>query len=195
MDSQSAAGTQERGQTPRERIVRAACLSFARGFDACSISDLALAAGVSRNQLFHYFGSKEQIALAALERASQAWRDEVEQFALMQPEPRQRLLYTLRRIDELESAGQWPYFRLLAGLLGSEGSGGELNARTEELRAHLLNFYRSLFKEMKRSGRIGADFKARPLAALVLACLLGSELTGADERSAVLVLLSQLLAP
>ncbi|OYW39916.1 TetR/AcrR family transcriptional regulator [Brevundimonas aurifodinae] len=47
------------------RIHQAALALFARqGFEATTLDDIAIAAGVSRRSLFHYFGSKEDIVLS-----------------------------------------------------------------------------------------------------------------------------------
>jgi AcrR family transcriptional regulator len=49
----------------RDRLTRAAMALFLeRGFDATTLDDIALAAGVSRRNFFHYFASKEELIFA-----------------------------------------------------------------------------------------------------------------------------------
>ncbi|HEY5053689.1 MAG TPA: TetR family transcriptional regulator [Solirubrobacterales bacterium] len=53
----------------REAILAAAERLFSeRGFDAASLADVALAAGLSRGAPNYFFGSKEQLYIAVLER-------------------------------------------------------------------------------------------------------------------------------
>lgn len=54
----------------KQRILDAAMLEFAtKGLDAARIEDIAEAAGANRRMAYYYFGSKEGLYLAALERA------------------------------------------------------------------------------------------------------------------------------
>ena len=54
--------------TPRARILAAALQVFsADGFDAGSINDVAIAAGMSRHNLLYYFPTKREVLLAVLD--------------------------------------------------------------------------------------------------------------------------------
>lgn len=51
----------------RDEVARTGVALFLeRGFDATTMDDVAVAAGVSRRTLFRYFGSKEEVALGHL---------------------------------------------------------------------------------------------------------------------------------
>lgn len=55
-------------ERPRARIVRAAVSVFARdGYNSGSLNDVALAAGLSRQNLLYYYSSKQKLLLAVLE--------------------------------------------------------------------------------------------------------------------------------
>lgn len=163
-----------KGLAVRERIISAACQRFAAlGYGGCSVTDLADAAGVSRNQLFHHFGSKERIVLAAIERAGQAWSNELIVPAEIYPEATNRLVFMFDRVVELAEE-DWPYNRLLAMLaLGREGLPTEAARALDELLGVLQSFLRRLFKDARREGGLVATGKARVMAGHLLAVLLG----------------------
>ncbi|NLT36264.1 MAG: TetR/AcrR family transcriptional regulator [Gaiellales bacterium] len=55
----------------KDRVLAAAVELFAtRGFDATSIRDIAKAMGMSISSIYHYFGNKEGILVALIERSS-----------------------------------------------------------------------------------------------------------------------------
>lgn len=59
---------QEQAQRRREELIDAALTVFAaKGFDGASIKDIATAASVAPGLLYHYFSSKEALAVAILD--------------------------------------------------------------------------------------------------------------------------------
>lgn len=66
----SAAKAASRGQakrTSKEKLVRAARnLMLAQGYPITSVDDIIEAAGVSKGSFYHYFDSKEELALTAM---------------------------------------------------------------------------------------------------------------------------------
>jgi len=159
------------------------------------VTDLADAAKVSRNQLFHHFGSKERILEAAIERAGQAWSNELIVPAEIYPEATNRLVFIFDRLIEL-AEGDWPYDRLLAMLaLGREGLPAGGVAALDELLGVLQSFLRRLLKDARREGGLVATGKARVMAGHLLAVLLGSPAAADrldDGEAAVLRQLRQL---
>ena len=60
----------------KRRIMQAATEDFAaRGFAGARMSDIAERAGVNKRMLYHYYGDKDALFLAVLERAYSAIRD------------------------------------------------------------------------------------------------------------------------
>jgi len=101
----AAAQASERGagQDPQKRgqiIDGARRLFFTQGFDAASMGDIALAAGVSKGTLYVYFDSKERLF-------GEVVREEIARF--------QQLLFALDPDDHDVPA-----------VLGRVGAGGEL---------------------------------------------------------------------
>jgi AcrR family transcriptional regulator len=68
-----------RAMTTRDRLIDAArqCL-LARGHQACSVKAIAEAAGVNHGLVHHYFGSKEQLWVAVVEREAERLRGSLE---------------------------------------------------------------------------------------------------------------------
>jgi AcrR family transcriptional regulator len=67
----------------RERILEAATAEFsARGLGGARVDSIADAAGVNKRMLYHYFGNKEDLFLAVLERAYEKIRQEESALAL-----------------------------------------------------------------------------------------------------------------
>lgn len=66
---------QERSEETRARLLEAASRLFSQyGYDATSVADLSLAAGVSKGAFYHHFSSKQAIFIALLE----SWLDGLE---------------------------------------------------------------------------------------------------------------------
>ena len=82
----------------RERLLRVAIDLFAaQGFAGTSIRDIAKAMGMSISNIYHYYGSKEGILLAILDRASWPLLEVLEQTATLDVAPLERFA---RLIDE-----------------------------------------------------------------------------------------------
>ena len=70
----------------REQILEAALATFAaRGFAATSLRDIAVAAGTTHGLIRHYFGAKEDVWRAAVDRAVARFADAVTPYAMAAP--------------------------------------------------------------------------------------------------------------
>ena len=59
----------------RKLILKHAMAEFAtKGYDGARVDSIALRFGLSKNMLYHYFGSKEGLFIAVLEDAYEAFR-------------------------------------------------------------------------------------------------------------------------
>ena len=75
-----------------EQMVAAATRIFAeRGFNAASMDEIAEASGITKPMLYAYFGSKEGLFLACVDRGSHVLRARVREAALGAPTPQQAL--------------------------------------------------------------------------------------------------------
>ena len=77
------AGTKGVARADREeQIVARACRVFGQsGFAGTSVADVAEAAGISKPLIYNYFGSKEGLFTACLDRAGGVLADEIERIA------------------------------------------------------------------------------------------------------------------
>ncbi len=56
-----------KGERTRKRILETAALLFSeQGFDGVSVDEIVASAGVNKRMIYHYFGNKEKLFLAAL---------------------------------------------------------------------------------------------------------------------------------
>jgi len=163
-----------KGLAVRDKLTDAASALFAsRGYDGCSVSELAAAAKVSRNQLFHHFGSKENLAVACIHKAQLLWRDELITPAAIFPKSTNRLAFVFDKLAEL-GFGDWDPLRLLVALsAGRAGLPAQPAAELEALWDELFQFFRKQFKELKKSDNARVATKARVLAGYVMALLGG----------------------
>jgi TetR/AcrR family transcriptional regulator len=76
----------------RERILLVAITEFAnKGLDGGRVDEIALAAGINKNLLYHHFGNKEGLFLAVLERAYEDMRQRQNELALIGLPPEQAM--------------------------------------------------------------------------------------------------------
>ena len=83
----------------RRAILEAALAEFARhGYGGARVSRIAEAAGVNKRMLYHYFGNKEALYLAALERAYETIRARELALDVERMEPREAVRALVRTI-------------------------------------------------------------------------------------------------
>jgi TetR/AcrR family transcriptional regulator, cholesterol catabolism regulator len=74
-----------------KRLLKASIDLFsAKGYTATSIRDIAKAMNMSVSNLYHYFGSKEQLFLTIMEDSSKGLLDELRRVSAMDLEPMER---------------------------------------------------------------------------------------------------------
>jgi AcrR family transcriptional regulator len=160
-----------KGLAVRERIIDVACRKYAEsGYGGCSVAHLAQAAAVSKNQLFHHFGSKEQVAVACVERVRSVLHNEIGAPMQIYPTGQQQLEFLLERSRAIR-----PYLKLLAVLAANiESLPAALKGELEGALAELEKLIRSTVKITRRSQDLAVDSKPRIVAGMVLAVLLGT---------------------
>jgi AcrR family transcriptional regulator len=152
--------------------------------------DLAVAAQVSKNQLFHHFGSKENIALACIERVRRDWQNEVATPVQIYPDPAAQLEFVLTQLQARLESG-WPGLRMLANMAASSGSvPGAVTKALHGVLDEMQQQLRGIIKEGRRSGAVFPGVKARVMADYIISVLLGAAVLGAatDTEHAVNVL-------
>ncbi len=180
--------------TVRAQLLDAAARECGRhGYGGASVADIAAAAGLNRNQIFNYFGSKEQLVLDALVGALAAWRGDVAEAAGIFPQPERQLAHAVQQLALLQGRS-WPGLQLMAMLaLSRDGLPPALQAVTDKMLDEVGGFFRKLFKDSRKgTGYTLAEAKPKQLGLLLLSALLGSQAAGADAAE-LLGLLQSLL--
>ncbi|GAA3225789.1 TetR/AcrR family transcriptional regulator [Actinocorallia longicatena] len=126
----------------RDELIEAALDLFSRRPpEEISIDDVAAAAGASRALVYHYFGGKQELYVAALRSAAAQLGE------LLKPptegSPLQRLALSLKRYFDFVEDHAPGYLAMLRG--GPASRSGELGEIVESVRAILLN---RILKEM-----------------------------------------------
>jgi TetR/AcrR family transcriptional regulator len=86
----------------RRRIVEAATAEFAgKGYDGARVDAIAQRAGVNKNLIYHYFGSKEQLFIAVMEEMYLLMRAHHKELELKQLEPRTAMAALVRATFQL----------------------------------------------------------------------------------------------
>lgn len=90
---------QERAEVTRRKLIEVALREFSeRGYDAVTVRDIEVAAGVQRNLLSYHFGGKEEMwkaAAASVFNRLEKFTNERQDLA-RDLSPRERLAYTIR---------------------------------------------------------------------------------------------------
>ncbi len=85
----------------RDKILKQATEEFARlGFEGARVDRIARRCGLSKNMLYYYFGSKQGLFLAALERIYQTLRDQQKDLAVRASDPLAAMAQLVRHTFE-----------------------------------------------------------------------------------------------
>jgi TetR/AcrR family transcriptional regulator len=148
--------SRETSRRTRERILEAAIAEFAeRGFDGGRVDEIALRAGINKNVVYYYFGSKDDLFTAVLERTYEEIRTRQRDLALRGLDPvegmRRLVIFTGR------TWSQFPHFQRL---LHSENlHGGRHVARSERI-AGMYNPLLETLNDLLARGHAAGVFRA-----------------------------------
>jgi AcrR family transcriptional regulator len=120
----------------REELIAAALELFSRRSpDEISIDDVAAAAGASRALVYHYFGGKQELLMAALDSAARQLDELLEPPA--EGRPLERLATALHRYFDFVEDHAAGFIALLRG--GPGHRSGELGETVERVRTMVLD--------------------------------------------------------
>jgi len=144
-----------------ERLVTAmASLVHHRGYMAVGVDDVCKAAGVKKGSFYHFFASKRELMLAAIERQGQMGKEVLVGAAFANdPPPLKRIERLLETASRLESSNKTrgghvlgcPFGNLAAELGGSEPA---LTRRVDESLRKFSESIRDALREAKRRGDV-----------------------------------------
>ena len=166
---------QSRGERTRAEILDAAARLFAvHGYYHTSTNDILAAVSISKGAFYHHFRSKEDLALAVLQRLRQDYEEMLLQPTRAAPAPG-RLSELMRRIVQLNSSGQWNSDLLLARFAQENAEKqAQLTEQVTQTLHWLIDACRQFCAEAQQEGALRADLDPLAAAQLIIAALLGA---------------------
>ncbi len=160
--------------TPRrDRILSAAVREFAHnGLAGARVERIAAAAGVNKQLLFHYFGSKEGLHRAALE-------------SILVPPPAARSGSPAERLRQFaaEMSMTAQAYPALLSLLAVKAADEESSALLRSWQGRALAQARAILEDGQRSGHVRDDLDVDAVSQVVLGASLGS-IAASDHTTA-----------
>lgn len=175
--------TQVRTDT-RARIVRAAMELFHRvGYTPIGVSEICAYAGISKSSLYHFFSSKEALALGVLDAR---WAEVHDTFCSLIQAPIPPLAKIRRSFeavfgaDEQNRATHGAVLGCPFGSLGSELAATEpaVRKRVAGILDELADIYRTLLEQAIASGDLPPDYDAAAGAGSLVTALQGMSVIG-----------------
>jgi AcrR family transcriptional regulator len=161
-------GAMQKGQT-QERILHAAIALFATGgYEATSISQIALRAQVSRSAVFWHFGDKESLFREAFRRMLLPFFGELQQ-KLAHIEPRKRVFEIFDVYERVVTENRQAIVSIVRWFLESETLRASLRGTLFDLHDELMRDFRVAFEELALD-----PAEADVLSAAILAMLDGN---------------------
>ena len=160
----------------RERLVAAmAGLVHERGYLAVGVDDVCTAAGVKKGSFYHFFASKRELMLAALDRQKQMAGEHLvaAAFAPDLP-PLQRIERLIETAGRLEASNKTRGGRVLGCAFGNlsaqvGGSEPDLTKRVDELLSEFSEIFRDALREAKKRGDVPRTTDVNKAADAILA--------------------------
>jgi TetR/AcrR family transcriptional repressor of nem operon len=164
-----------RTSSARERLIDSACqLVHTRSYAATSVEDLCAAAGVHKGSFYHFFASKHELMLAAIDRQWASARAEILEpaFAPDAPPPQRFARFFQLAADRQrgEVVRGCPFGNLAAEVGTLEAS---IRERVAEVFGGYLGYFEAALHDASTAGML-APADVKPTAAAVLACFQGA---------------------
>jgi len=161
----------ERRENTRDRLIgAAAALLWERGYVGVSPRAIQQRAGVGQGSMYHHFRGKRDLAIAALERASQESRAGAAVFLDADDTPTERLITYLTRPRDVLKGCRIGRMTQDPDVVRDPG----LRSPIEQAFAWHLGTLTSLIEAVQRSGDLDPDLDAADTAATLSAVLQGA---------------------
>ena len=140
----------KKGDAKRETIeAAAASLFWDRGYAATSIADVAGAADVPTGNMFYYFKTKADLALAVADVFVSETESLIEEAELAAPDPRQRIRFLLQRLGQSNRSRVDRGCPISAAVKDFRSPAPKASARAAESFERLIAF---MAREMQKTG-------------------------------------------
>jgi AcrR family transcriptional regulator len=154
-----------------EKILAAALgLFVSQGYRQTTVEQVAEAAGLTKGSVYFYFGNKEALLLALLDRVEEVVVDHTERLVdEAAPDPVQRLV-TFIHGQAILGVDRWQQVLLLVLMsLEFTGTDSTIHRRTEQIYGRLQRLVEGIIEFGKTHGRFRTDLATREQAAVVIA--------------------------
>ncbi|HSC85962.1 MAG TPA: TetR/AcrR family transcriptional regulator [Polyangiaceae bacterium] len=176
----------------RERLIESAIALFWRhGFAGVSVDQLCESAGVKKGSFYHFFASKEELALAALEAHWERRKPILDELFSPSRAPLERLAAYFRFIHTRQCEIQGTYGQVLGCFYFSLGTSNvdqpRLNQRVREIIGFYERYHQSALVEAEQQGLVklrDPAEKARDLFRYIEGLLADARLHGTTDRLA-----------
>ncbi len=165
-----------RTSNARDRLITAmASLVHRRGYLAVGVDEVCRAAGVKKGSFYHFFPSKRDLMLAALNRQWQMGHDHVIRAAFgVERPPLKRIERLLDMVAKLETSNKAREGQVLGcpfGNLAAEVGASEpaLTKRADEAFCGFAAYIRAALIEAKRLGHVGRHVDVQSAADAIVA--------------------------
>ena len=169
-------GSVLRAEQTRNDILAAGVRLFSlHGYHNTSMGDLLAAVSLSKGAFYHHFKSKEEMALAVLERVRESYSREVVTAVQHTTERGRRFGVLLERLSHLNGSGEWDCCLLLSRLVQEMSEReGTLAEQVRDVVSWLIDFAAEVIADGQEAGYLRNDLAARDLAELFVSVLFGS---------------------
>lgn len=145
-------------------------LFVSKGYGATNLETIASAARLSKGAVYFYFGAKEAVLLALLERVEHVVVDEgLRRARDAGPGAADQIVAFLHRQAQLGVTHRDEVLLLILMSLEFGGHKGDVSRRIGRIYRRLYRFVEGLIREGMRRGELRADLAPRELASIVMA--------------------------
>ena len=176
---------------PRERLLAAAdVLMYQRGYEAVGVAELCTAAGARKGSFYHFFNSKQALAVEMLEQAWTRTRETI--FAAAFDDERRRAVASFTRYGRLLAKHQRGFVERDGLVPGCRfgNFAAELSGANEDVRAcvhrvfeDMTAVFQSTIERGQVRGEVGSAVNPRKVALHVLAHMEGLMIVAKATRN------------
>jgi TetR/AcrR family transcriptional repressor of nem operon len=167
----------------RQKLIDAALdLLWTNSYGAVSVDDICRAAEVKKGSFYHFFPSKVELAVAAMDEAALRMKSSLDDAFSASLDPLERfdryVAYTCQ--SQAEAAARLGHVcGCPHAALGSEMAGQDcgIGAKFEEARQRKLRYFESALRDLAAEGRLPAGVDVKSKAQELYAYLLGQLIT------------------
>lgn len=155
---------------------------YRQGFNGCSIQDITEAAGVPKGSFYNHFASKEELALATLERFWEANEKRRTVLSDSSLDPVERLRLHFQLLSDALARAQFQHGCLIGNFSSEMALYAEVRNRLGDIYATWTNRIATCIDEAAKAGRVCANASPASIAAFLINSWEGAVLRAKVEQ-------------